>query len=66
VTPNNRLRPAQDILFWDQVIKADQFFLPALWPLTRWLSGGRIFLFFGLLTSAAYYQYLCQAFFRVE
>jgi len=37
------LTPANDILFWDQVIEADQFFLFALWPLIRWLSGGRIF-----------------------
>jgi hypothetical protein len=37
-----QLTPANDILFWDQVIETDQFFLFALWPLTRWLSGGRI------------------------
>lgn len=30
-----QLTPANDILFWDQVIEADQFFLLALWPLTR-------------------------------
>jgi hypothetical protein len=30
-----QLTPANDVLFWDQVIEADQFFLPALWPLTR-------------------------------
>jgi hypothetical protein len=30
-----QLTPANDVLFWDQVIEADQFFLPALWPSTR-------------------------------
>ncbi len=28
-----QLTPAHDILFWDQVIQADQFFFPALGPL---------------------------------
>jgi len=28
-----QLTPAHDILFWDQVIEADQFFFPALGPL---------------------------------
>jgi hypothetical protein len=27
--------PANDVLFWDQVIETDQFFLLALWPSTR-------------------------------
>jgi len=30
-----QLTPANDVLFWDQVIETDQFFLLALWPSTR-------------------------------
>ena len=33
-----QLTSANDILFWNQVIEADQLFLPTLWP----LLGGRI------------------------
>jgi hypothetical protein len=38
-----QLTPANDALLWNQVIETDQFFLPALGPLIRCLSGGRIF-----------------------
>jgi hypothetical protein len=51
---------ALNVLFGNQVIQTNQFFFSALWPLTRRLSGGRIF-FFGHSLLATYYQLSCQA-----
>ena len=41
-----QLPPARDGLFWNQIIKADQFFLVTLWPMTCWFSRTRIFFVF--------------------
>src|SRR5207247_4494472 len=53
-----QLMPACNVLFWNQVIQANQFIFPALRPLISRLSGGRIFFVlrcthFGLLLSAS-------------
>jgi hypothetical protein len=56
-----QLTSANDILFWNQVIEADQFFLPALWPMAYSLSGGRIFFVFRCVHfRAPCYHHSCQ------
>jgi hypothetical protein len=34
ITGTEQQSPASDILFWNQIIETDQFFLPALGPLS--------------------------------
>jgi len=36
-----QLTPAGDVLFWNQIIKADQFILSSLGPVTRWFNSPR-------------------------
>ena len=53
-----QLMPALNVLFWNQVIQANQFIFSALGPLISWLSGGRIFFVlrcthFGFMLSAS-------------
>jgi hypothetical protein len=41
-----KLTAAGNVLFWNQIIEADQFFLSASWPGMRWIPGCRVFFVF--------------------
>ena len=41
-----KLTAARDVLFWNQIIEADQFFLSAFWPGMRWIPDCRVFFVF--------------------
>src|ERR1700693_2246072 len=43
-----KLTAAGNILFWNQIIEADQFFLSASWPGMRWIPGCRVFFCFSV------------------